>query len=327
MRSGGAYIKTQDSDGSATISLLKWTRKVLIDAAVRVFFGSKLIDMNPHLIADFVAFDEDNWKLWYKWPNATDVFAAKSRLASAIECRLALSDEERGECSFIVATMIPTQRTIGMNDKDLANMLCMIVFVTNTNTPRVCFWSLAYLLHSPELTSKVYEEINPAAAEDPVKEKLSFLVDSCPWLAALSYESSRLCSASSSIRLVTAPTTIGGKALSVGLRVIVPFRQMHFDERVFGGDVEALHPERFVENKGLANSTSYRPFGGGISYCPGRFIARQEVCIFIALLLKGYETEVVGDKHFPKLDAGKPTTGLMDAKTGEDVLLELMPRE
>ncbi|CAD6446126.1 2e5bed58-8b25-417b-ab5c-118505115baa [Sclerotinia trifoliorum] len=326
VRSGGAYVRARNTDGSFTVSLQEWTREVLIDAAVRVFFGHKLLDMSPDLITDFVAFDEHNWKLWYKWPNATDMFAAKSRLASAIERWLCLSDEERGECSFIVATMISTQRAIGMSDKDLAKVLCMVVFVTNTNTPRVCFWSLAYLFHSRELPSRVYEEIESAMAKDSTKEKLSFLMDSSPWLAGLFHETLRLCSASSSIRLVTAPTKIGGKILPVGSRVIVPFRQMHFDERVFGGDIEAFHPERFVENKGLVNSTSYRPFGGGISYCPGRFIARQEVCVFIALLLKGYQTELVGDRKFPKLDAGKPTTGLMDAKIGEEVLLKLTPR-
>lgn len=326
LRAAGAYVKARGADGSVTVSLLEWTREILIDVAVRAFFGNKLIDMNPDLIADFVAFDQDNWKLWYKWPNATDMFTAKRRLASAIEGWLALSDELRGECSFIVDTIVRTQRAIGTSDEDLANVLCMIVFVTNTNTPRVCFWSLAYLLHSPGLMSKVNEEVDPAFAKESTQETLSFLMDLCPWLTGLIHETLRLCSASSSIRLVTAPTTISGKTLPVGSRVIVPFRQMHFDERVFGGDIEGFRPERFVENKGLVNSTSYRPFGGGISYCPGRFIARQEVCVIIALLLRGYKTEVVGDRKFPELDAGKPTTGLMDAKVGEDVLLKLTPR-
>lgn len=326
VRAAGMSVKARGDDGSITVSLLEWTREILIDAGVRAFFGHKLIDMNPDLITDFIAFDQDNWKLWYRWPNSEGMIEAKRRLAASIQGWLGLSDEQRGECSFIVQTMVRTQRAIGTSDEDLANILCMVVFVTNTNTPRVCFWSLAYLLHSSELMSQVNEEIDPAFSKESARETLSFLMDSCPWLTGLFHEALRLCSASSSIRLVTAPTTIGGKNFPVGSRVMVPFRQMHFDQRVFGDDIEGFHPERFVEKKGLTNSTSYRPFGGGISYCPGRFIARQEVAVIIALLLRGYKTEVVGDGKFPELDAGKPTTGLMDVKAGEDVLLKLTPR-
>ena len=175
------------------------------------------------------------------------------------------------------------------------------------------------------LLDRINEEIQPAIPRNG-DISLPYLKDSCPQLAAIFHEALRLCSASSSMRLVTAPTRIGGKQLPVGSRVVVPFRQMHFNDSVFGPDVDAFDPERFIKSKNLVHSSSYRPFGGGISYCPGRFIARQEVAVFVALLLKMYDVEVAGDGKFPELDSGKPTTGLMSLKEGEDVLLKLTPK-
>ena len=175
------------------------------------------------------------------------------------------------------------------------------------------------------LLSTVREETATAVRPD-APLSLPYIMDSCPWLSALFHEALRVCSASSSIRLVTTPTSIGGKELPAGSRVIVPFRQLHFDSNVYGPDVDDFAPERFIRSKTLTHSSSYRPFGGGISYCPGRFIARQEVGVFVTLVLARFKVEVAGDMKMPELDAEKPTTGLMSPKPGEDVLLKLTPR-
>lgn len=37
----------------------------------------------------------------------------------------------------------------------------------------------------------------------------------------------------------------------------------------------------------------FYPFGGGIKICPGRYLAKQEVMIMVAILLRAYEVEFV----------------------------------
>ena len=81
-----------------------------------------------------------------------------------------------------------------------------------------------------------------------------------------------------------------------------------------------------MRNEKLGHSSSYRPFGGGLSYCPGRLIARQEVAVFVAVMLKRFDVDVVGDGRLPKLDDRKPSTGMMSPGVGEDVLVKLRPR-
>ena len=125
---------------------------------------------------------------------------------------------------------------------------------------------------------------------------------------------------------MTAPTTISGKEFATGSRVVLPLRQLHFDSRVFGTDVNEWVPQRFMRNEKLVHSSSYRPFGGGLSYCPGRLIARQEVAVFVAVMLKRYDVEIVGDGRLPRLDGRKPSTGMMSPGIGEDVLVRVTPR-
>ena len=76
---------------------------------------------------------------------------------------------------------------------------------------------------------------------------------------------------------------IGGKLLKPGYRVMSPFRQLHFNEEIFGREVESCDPDRFLLKGSLACDASFRSFGGGSTLCPGRFIARQEVFVFVAL--------------------------------------------
>ncbi|KAL9095448.1 MAG: hypothetical protein Q9165_002319 [Trypethelium subeluteriae] len=324
----GPYVLSCSEKGEKTVSLLRWVQEVLLDAALRAFFGDKILEIEPNLPKYFLEFDDDNWKLWYKWPKADDMHAAKDRVSKTIQRYLALPKSERPGASFIVETFEKTQRALGTSEEDLAKIFCMVVFVTNTNTYKVLFWTMAYMLHNPDLLDIIRKETAPALRpeDSDTPFSLSYLMDSCPYLAGVFHEALRLCSASSSIRLVTAPITIGGKKLPQGSRVIVPFRQMHFDGRYFGQDVDSFNPERFVKNKNLTHSPSYRPFGGGISYCPGRFIARQEVGVFITLLLHRFDVGLGGNRKFPELNNEKPTTGLMDPKPGEDVHVVLRPK-
>ena len=117
------------SSEEKTVSLLKWTQEVLLDAALRAFFGDKLLAIDPDLPKHFLEFDDDNWKLWYKWPNATKMHTAKSKLTKTLEHYLALPKKERPGAAYIVERMETTQRVLGTSEKDLAKILCMVIFV------------------------------------------------------------------------------------------------------------------------------------------------------------------------------------------------------
>ena len=205
----------------------------------------------------------------------------------------------------------------------------------NTNTFKLCFWMLAYLLQDSTLLSSIREEVMPGVANGT--PDIHHLMDHCPRLEAVFHEVLRLTASSASFRHVQKPTFIAGKTLRGDTKLIIPYRQLHYNEDIYGSNVSEFDPERFFQDKELSRSSSYRPFGGGSTYCPGRFIARQEVVTFIGLVLGRFDVQMapsnsVGGKHgspqlFPQLEEGKPCLGVMGPAKGGDLVVRVRPSE
>lgn len=198
----------------------------------------------------------------------------------------------------------------------------------NGNAYKVCFWILSHLLHDPALFSTIRTEIIPVVNEGTMD--LETRLERCPRLEAVFNEVVRLTSSSSSIRNVTSTTVIGGKTLHKGAKVLIPYRQLHLNGDIFGSDPLHFNAERFFINKDLSRSSSYRPFGGGVTYCPGRFLARREVITFVALILYRFDIDLANiqvasvskfQPSFPRLEEGKPCLGIMGPVNGDDVLV------
>ena len=142
------------------------------------------------------------------------------------------------------------------------------------------------------------------------------------------------------MRYVTEPTIIGNKLLRKNRNVMVPYRQLHFSQDAWGKTVYKFDAERFYRDKELAQSPSFRPFGGGQHLCPGRLLAKNAVFSFIALALSRYEiclddglTEekrasghLDGRQRFPRPDVSKPGLGTMAPVTGDEVILQIRSR-
>lgn len=158
---------------------------------------------------------------------------------------------------------------------------------------------------------------------------VSYLTEQCPKLEALFLEVLRLEMSSSLMRYVTGPTIVGGKLLQKGNNVMVPYRQLHFDQDVWGNNVSQFDPNRFLKQKSLSRSPSFRPFGGGQHLCPGRFLARHAVFTFVALALSRFDISLDTTtciQRFPRADESKPGLGALAPIPGDRVILRLKPR-
>ena len=180
---------------------------------------------------------------------------------------------------------------------------------------------MAYLVFEPSLYSTIKAEIDLASPDSLAG--LETRLEGCPRLMALYNEVLRLTTSSASVRTVESDTPLRHVTLSAGGKVLLPFRQLHFDEEVFGSNAEDFDPERFLRNQNLSKSPSFRPFGGGSTYCPGRYVARREVLGFISLVLSRFRITLAGAGKavFPKLDTKTPSLGIMMPVAGEDVQL------
>ena len=92
---------------------------------------------------NFLDFDAENWKLWYKWPRAKTMHAAKAKVTKTLRQWLQLPMSERSDAAWLIQTMEATQRAIGMDEQDIATILTMVYFVYEMPIP-LFFWSAKF---------------------------------------------------------------------------------------------------------------------------------------------------------------------------------------
>ena len=182
------------------------------------------------------------------------------------------------------------------------------------------------MLFEPELLRIIREETKPAFADGRFPDA-QYLGQRCPRLNGIWYETVRLAAYASSIRTVAEDTVIRETVFRKGNRIMIPNRQLHFDPEIYGNDVDAFRSTRFLENKSLLRSLSWRAFGGGATLCPGRYVAKQTVISFVAILLRGYEIELARSQTMPRIEEGYPVLGLMGSKEGDDLVVRLRPNK
>jgi cytochrome P450 len=155
---------------------------------------------------------------------------------------------------------------------------------------------------------------------------MAYLLDQCHLLSSIYEEVLRISNDPIGTRVVTSKVKIGNKNLLPGHKVLMPYRQMHFDPTVFGSNVSEFDPRRFLNDKSLVRSTSYRPFGGAATYCPGRFLARREVYMFVVLAIHRFDISLVSEgdsSKFPRLDVTIPSGGVLGPVKGDRVIIRI----
>nr|POE57829.1 cytochrome p450 3a40 [Quercus suber] len=235
-------------------------------------FGVEVLDESLSLFSDFLSFDDENWRLWYNMPGSQDVQDAKNRVVDAFERYIAIPREKRPDMAPVIDHYERVKRAKGIPDREIATVIAMLYFVTNTNTFKLAFWIMAHLLNNPEYLEQIKSEIKPAF--DPVAQKVDFqyLLDKCPIFNAAFDETLRLCSTTASIRTTTKAVEVHGKIIPADSQIMCPLRELHWNTDVWGQDPSVWDPSRFIKTRNLNRNSSHRPFGGDL-------VTAQDVCL------------------------------------------------
>lgn len=193
---------------------------------------------------------------------------------------------------------------------------------------------LAHIIHDLALYRSLKEEVFSVMSDNELD--VERIIQQCPLLDSTYHEALRFANAAGSIRAVLQPTEIGGKLFRPGRKVMMPYRQLHFNEDVYGPNVDHFDATRFMKNKDLSRSPHFRPFAGGTTFCPGRFMAKQETIAFVALALHRFDIEpaemetttadrskITPRQPFPRFDEWKPTLGIMGPMEGDDYIIRV----
>lgn len=208
-------------------------------------------------------------------------------------------------------------------------MLITILTSAVSNEYNTAFWILSYLLHDKALLGRVKNETESAWNSGQLDVQYLCANSSC--LEAILNETLRVKNGAGALRIVIQETVIGGKLLQPGNSVMIPFRQLHSNENVWGQTVHEFDPSRFLGKRNLARHPSFRPFGGGATYCPGRVMAKEQVFGFIAIILHRFTVglaDIPGQKQqFPKLNDKTPSLGVSGPLRGMDVIMTMAKTE
>lgn len=205
------------------------------------------------------------------------------------------------------------------------------------NAYKQCFWMMAHILNDPKLLANLREEVSSAISHGT--NKLEYrLEQQCPGLRAVYFEVLRLTASSSTVRDIQCQTEIGGKLLHPGANILIPYRQLHVNPDMFGKNADQFDPHRFLQNPSLSKNPGFRPFGGGRTFCPGRYLAAREILTFVALAIHRFEIYVTpGGREgatkgggsrpsFPRIDKQKFCLGIMEPIKGDDMIVTVKQR-
>lgn len=177
---------------------------------------------------------------------------------------------------------------------------------------KISFWLVVHILSTPDLAESIRAEIQPAFRADGSIDG-SYTYSSCPRLNGLWLETLRMSANSTAVRNVTADTKVGDKLLRKNHKILISARQLHFSSIDFGPNVDNFDPNRFLKNSNLHHSPAFRPFGGGPTLCPGRYLAKYMALAFVALLLQRFDVSIAaGPKPcvMPTYRESKPGIGI-----------------
>ncbi|KAF2851333.1 cytochrome P450 [Plenodomus tracheiphilus IPT5] len=310
---------------SNTFSLYDLCAQVMIDATQLSLFDPVLFAIDPSMTDKMRIFTDQLWKLFYNSVllDAREIKALREKYIRAFSIYQRLPKEMRKNEAWIVTALIDQYKEQGIHEGDSAAMLVMVYWTGDANAYKLAFWIMSYILFDSDLYTALVAETSPAISDNGDID-MSYLAKNCPLLHSVYSEALRLRKRDLAFRQVETDTHIGGKVLRGGNLALVPICQLHDDRSVFGKDAGTFHATRFQKEASFQNCPSYKPYGGGKTYCPGRFFAMQEIFAFVAVLLNRYSIQKQQEcRRFPKPDEASLTLGVSRPLPGEDLQVHL----
>ena len=220
-----------------------------------------------------------------------------------------------------------------LDELEIGRLQSSIIWAVNANTIPSTFWALYYILRDAEALATVRAELDARVGAAPLEAEA---LSSLRMLDSAIREALRLSSGSLTLRhvpedleLELGSTTYSFRA---GDRVCLAPFITHRDPEIFPEPERYRHDRFYVETGvkqffkgGRKVPLPLMPFGAGVSMCPGRFFAINEIKLFVAMCLRDFDFDFVDPDHAtPGFDLSRAGLGIYPPV--EDVELRLRRR-
>ncbi|XP_076001108.1 5-beta-cholestane-3-alpha,7-alpha-diol 12-alpha-hydroxylase-like [Genypterus blacodes] len=223
----------------------------------------------------------------------------------------------------------------GMDENMIDRYMFVLLWASQGNTGPSSFWLLLHLMKNPEAMRAVRKEVDKVLKETgqevscggPLVNLTRDMLLTTPILDSAVEETLRLTAAPLLTRAVMQDMTIpmaDGREFRIrqGDRVsLFPYSAVHIDPEVHP-DPLTFKYNRFLNPDGSKKTEFYKagrklkyynmPWGAGVSMCPGRFFATNELKQFVFLMLAYFDFELLNpDEKIPNIDTRRWGFGSM----------------
>ncbi|KAK0657811.1 cytochrome P450 [Cercophora newfieldiana] len=207
-------------------------------------------------------------------------------------------------------------KKVGLSDDARAGNFLGFLLGLNANTIPIAGWALMEIVQDRQLWRAVQEEAESAFEVNPGtgKRKLNIhKMMGLPILQSVYAETLRVhVSVNVTREVVGESASIAGYQLPRNSLIQAPTRIAHFNEKAWATadhSASEFWPYRHVKYANIqdengektekpefvlaAGPNDFFPYGGGVSICPGRHFAKQEIMATIAVMVTTFEIEMV----------------------------------
>jgi cytochrome P450 len=198
-----------------------------------------------------------------------------------------------------------------LSEADAAALLTGFFWASLGNTIPAVFWSLLYILRDEKALEAIKHEMDIHLPNVPldindndslIEEWTPEQLDSCIYLENAINEVLRLVAAPFMLRRCIRQTQIvlqDGRTIDMqpGEHIAWFGGASHYDANMFPQPTKFIF-DRFL-NKKAETVPGFMPFGSGKTICPGRYVAKYEIKICVAMLLRYMECKLEDTETIP----------------------------
>ncbi|EXF77052.1 hypothetical protein CFIO01_01699 [Colletotrichum fioriniae PJ7] len=311
----GEKLDQQPRDEWQTLQLFKYLKKDMAEAATISLAGRKLIEDHPEFVDIFWEFDTIAMQLMYglpTWINPRPKQIQRKTLAMMSDF---LTDawakfdwngpDADADWEPIFGSRLQREHSKFWQQKGFSLQSRAGMYIGT--------WAVMEVIKDRSLFQAVREEVDSVSVTDPKTGKPTFDVAklvTLPLLQSIYVETLRMHVSINITREVMEPTELGGYHLSKGSLVQAPTQIGHREESVWGVEGhpasefwaerhikyvekqdEDGKPQNVKEFSMTGRPSDFFPYGGGVSMCPGRFFAKQEIMLAVAMIASRFDIE------------------------------------
>ncbi|XP_035679840.1 cytochrome P450 2U1-like [Branchiostoma floridae] len=179
----------------------------------------------------------------------------------------------------------------GITEEHTVFMVHDLFFAGIETIHSTLLWGFLYLAMHRDIQEKVQAELDSVMGKDPSNDVTLAHRAQLPYTEAALMEVQRVryVVPLSIPHATTAPVTFRGYQLPAGTAVIANLWSVHMDPE-YWPDPERFDPERFLDAEGkvINNPDSFLPFSAGRRVCLGGLLAKMELFLLFASLLRHF---------------------------------------